>query len=135
MPGYSGFELFERLIEKGITANIAFVTAYDHYAVKAFEINAIDYILKPAAKKRLIDAIRRIRPESAAKPQKVRISCFKHFSITADGREINSGWRTRKAEELIAYLLCERGRFIAKEKIAEDLWPGQNGEKGLANLY
>ncbi|MBP6491616.1 MAG: response regulator [Clostridia bacterium] len=136
MPKYNGFELLEKLLEKGITTNIVFVTAYDHYAVKAFEINAVDYILKPATKDRLKTAIERIKPDQKIiKTQNIQISCFKHFSILSDGKEINRGWRTRKAEELIAYLLCKKGKYTSKEKIAEDLWPEQDGEKSLSNLY
>ena len=136
MPKYNGFELLHKLQEKGVTANVVFVTAYDHYAVKAFEINAVDYILKPVSRNRLVNTLQRISPETAApKSQKIQISCFKHFSITANSQEINTGWRTRKAEELIAYLLCEKGKFISKEKIAEALWPEQDSEKSLSNLY
>ncbi len=136
MPKMHGFELLEKLLEKGITPSIIFVTAYSHYAVKAFEINAVDYIVKPVMRNRLLKALERIKPEiKHANKHKIQINCFRHFSIMANGKEINSGWRTRKAEELIAYLLCEKGRFVSKEKIAEALWPELDGEKSVSNLY
>jgi len=136
MPGMSGFEILERLQEQDISANIVFITAYHHYAVKAFEINAVDYIVKPAARSRLQKTLERIKPmlKQENKPN-IAIHCFRHFSIFADGKELNVGWRTKKAEELIAYLLCEKGRYISKTKIAEDLWPELNGEKSMSNLY
>lgn len=127
MPQLNGFELFEKLADfvgKGCIPNIVFVTAYSHYAVKAFEINAIDYIVKPVTKDRLLKTLERIKsvsiPEEAATLQ---INCFKNFSIMAGGKEINSGWRTRKAEELIAFLISEKGSFVSKDKIVEALWP------------
>ena len=136
MPKMNGFELLERLLETGITPNIVFVTAYSHYAVKAFEINAVDYIVKPVTRNRLLKTLERIKPEfKQASKYKIEINCFRHFSIKADGKEINTGWRTRKAGELLAYLLCEKGRFVSKEKIAGALWPELDGEKSVSNLY
>jgi two-component system LytT family response regulator len=54
MPEKTGFELLEDLIE---TPAIIFTTAYDEYAIKAFEVNALDYLLKPIDKGRLAEAI------------------------------------------------------------------------------
>lgn len=56
MPKLTGFEMLEVLNER---PEIIFTTAYDQYAIKAFEINAIDYLLKPFSKERLIDAVRK----------------------------------------------------------------------------
>ncbi len=56
MPKLTGFELVELLDKKQM---IIFTTAYDEYAIKAFEINAIDYLLKPFSEKRLAEAIAR----------------------------------------------------------------------------
>lgn len=57
MPGESGFELLEK-IPAGI--KIIFVTAYDEYAIRAFEINALDYLLKPIETERLDQSIARL---------------------------------------------------------------------------
>ncbi len=54
MPAKSGFDLLEELDE---TPQVIFVTAYDQYAIKAFEVNALDYIVKPVNAQRLEDAI------------------------------------------------------------------------------
>ncbi|HHY42200.1 MAG TPA: response regulator transcription factor [Thermoanaerobacterales bacterium] len=56
----NGFETAKGIFEKGINPFIIFATAYDEYAVKAFEINAVDYILKPVTKKRLDKTICRV---------------------------------------------------------------------------
>lgn len=56
----NGFETAKCIIEKGINPLIIFATAYDEYAIKAFEINAVDYILKPFSKKRLDKTVSRI---------------------------------------------------------------------------
>ncbi len=136
MPQMDGFEIFEKLVDTCWIPIIIFVTAYSHYAVKAFEINAIDYIIKPVTKSRLLKTLERIKPVSV--PEKnttLQIICFKHFSILANGKEINSSWRTRKSEELISFLISEKGSFVSKEKIAEALWPEKDRESALSNLY
>ena len=57
MPGKSGFDLLKEI---QIDAHIIFVTAFDEYAIRAFEVNALDYLLKPITHERLEKAINRI---------------------------------------------------------------------------
>jgi two-component system LytT family response regulator len=61
MPGLTGFELLERLED---LPQVIFTTAYDEYAIKAFEVNALDYLLKPIVPSRLAAALGRVRPRS-----------------------------------------------------------------------
>ncbi len=62
MPGVDGFGVIKRLIEKKVPLPyFVFATAYDHYAVQAFEVNALDYLLKPIARPRLEKAIAKVR--------------------------------------------------------------------------
>jgi len=58
MPGKSGFDLLTEL-EKA--PHVIFVTAYDEYALKAFEVNALDYLMKPVEPKRLADALMKLK--------------------------------------------------------------------------
>ena len=62
MPGLDGFGVIKKLLEKKIPLpNIVFSTAFDQYAVKAFEVSALDYILKPFDKKRIAQAVEKAR--------------------------------------------------------------------------
>src|SRR5574340_1648680 len=62
MPGLDGFGVLKRLIDKKVRLpQIVFATAYDQYAVKAFEVNAVDYLLKPFDKKRVAQSVQRAR--------------------------------------------------------------------------
>jgi two-component system, LytTR family, response regulator LytT len=62
MPGLDGFGVIKKLLDKKISVpQIVFATAFDQYAVKAFEVNAIDYLLKPFDKKRVVQAIDKAR--------------------------------------------------------------------------
>ena len=60
MPGKTGFDLLSEL-EKA--PKVIFTTAYDEFALKAFEVNALDYLLKPIDPKRLADAIQKLQAE------------------------------------------------------------------------
>src|SRR6478752_7172400 len=59
MPGLTGFEVARRLLRAGVDAHFVFVTAFDQHAIEAFEVNAVDYLLKPVEADRLATAIER----------------------------------------------------------------------------
>jgi two-component system, LytTR family, response regulator LytT len=61
MPGLSGFEVARQVVGKGLPAHVVIVTAFDQYALEAFEVNAIDYLLKPVEPGRLEQALQRVR--------------------------------------------------------------------------
>lgn len=61
MPGLTGFEVARRLLDARIESHLVFVTAYDQYAIEAFEVNAVDYLLKPVEIDRLETAVERVR--------------------------------------------------------------------------
>src|SRR5690242_21848738 len=62
MPGLDGFGVLKKLIDKKIPIpEIVFATAFDQYAVKAFEVNAVDYLLKPFDKKRVEQSVEKAR--------------------------------------------------------------------------
>jgi two-component system LytT family response regulator/two-component system response regulator LytT len=61
MPGFTGFEVARRLLDSGIDSQLVFVTAYDQHAIEAFEVNAVDYLLKPVEAERLEMAVDRVR--------------------------------------------------------------------------
>src|SRR5262249_47297292 len=61
MPGLTGFEVARRLLDSRASSQIIFVTAYDQHAIEAFEVNAVDYLLKPVEQARLEVAVDRAR--------------------------------------------------------------------------
>jgi two-component system, LytTR family, response regulator len=67
MPGLDGFQVLEALGDLGETA-VVFVTAYDDYAVRAFEVQALDYLLKPVAEDRLAAVMERLRAQLGRRP-------------------------------------------------------------------
>jgi two-component system LytT family response regulator/two-component system response regulator LytT len=61
MPGLTGFEVARRMLDEGPSSYIIFVTAFDQHAIEAFEVNAVDYLLKPVDPARLETALQRVR--------------------------------------------------------------------------
>ncbi len=66
MPGLTGFEVARRLLHSGTEAHLVFVTAYDRHAIEAFDVNAVDYLLKPVEAERLATAVDRVRRRLSA---------------------------------------------------------------------
>src|SRR6201993_966602 len=62
MPGLDGFGVLQKLVERKMKVpHVVFATAFDHYAVQAFDVNAVDYVLKPFDKARISKAIQRAK--------------------------------------------------------------------------
>ena len=80
LPGASGLDLLAR---RPIAAAVVFVTAYDQYAVQAFEVNALDYLLKPVDPARLAATIARLERRAPSSPP----SRLDRFAV-GDGREL-----------------------------------------------
>ncbi|MFT4737295.1 MAG: two-component system LytT family response regulator [Cyclobacteriaceae bacterium] len=69
MPGKTGFEMLEEL---ETTPDVIFTTAYDEFAIKAFEFNALDYVMKPIQEDRLRDAIAKVLEKKKSEPQAIQ---------------------------------------------------------------
>ena len=140
MQEMNGIKLAERLESMDWQAEIVFVTAYDHYALEAFNVQAIDYILKPIEKERMIKTIQRmslrrnkLQQSPAIYVPTMKASFFGSFRLTdPHGKQMN--WRTKKVKELCAYLI-HQNEPVHRDKIMEDLWPEQSQERASALLH
>lgn len=140
MPEMSGLELAEKMMDSGMDIAIVFVTAYDKYALKAFQVNAIDYILKPFSPDDIAKAVARlekIKPAGSPKTpaDRGRIYCFGRLSVYGSGDAEAVKWRTLKAEELFAFMLQNLNKEVPKWKITQILWPECESEKLDVNLH
>lgn len=143
IPEINGIELAELLLERNPDLQVVFVTAHDEYAIKAFELNALDYMLKPVRKDRLKLTVQRMSQRKAETAGSAlfhhdnwQIRMFDEFTI-ADGNQKNWSlhWRTVKAQEIFYYLLHRRGKIVSKATLVELLWPEFDYQKGSAQLY
>lgn len=66
MPGLGGFEVARQVLQRGLATQLIFVTAYDQHAIEAFEVNAVDYLLKPVDPVRLEQSVQRARRRAAS---------------------------------------------------------------------
>ncbi|HEY5758171.1 MAG TPA: response regulator [Steroidobacter sp.] len=82
MPGGSGFDLLSRLDH---VPRVIFTTAYDHHAVRAFEVNALDYLLKPIEPQRLAAALTRARSSPEDRPVDVQPNDILERLFVRDG--------------------------------------------------
>jgi len=89
MPEIDGIELAEHLQKLDAPPAVIFTTAYDAYALKAFEVHAIDYLLKPIRQSRLLDALsraRRMMPLRLEVLREIKPDARSHLSVNERGR-------------------------------------------------
>jgi len=138
MPVMNGLELAENLIAINPNIEIAFITAYNHYAAEAFEVNADDYVLKPVREERLIKTLDKLAGKSMARRHTLEnvkvlnIQTFGKLIVKAGEDELK--WSRQKSAEIFAYLLMNNGKWIHKDKLCDILWPDHEPNKALANL-
>jgi two-component system LytT family response regulator/two-component system response regulator LytT len=122
MPGLTGFEVARRMLDSGPPSHIIFVTAFDRHAIEAFEVNAVDYLLKPVDPARLELALQRARR---------RISFERHIE-----RENGTGGFTADQLEKILQVVAERQsrRERLAIKVGERFMLVQAGEIMYASL-
>lgn len=149
LPEINGIELAERILESKPELNIVFCTAYDEYAIKAFELNALDYLMKPVGIERLTVTLQRIQERLRAGAVKavhfnkisplnstINMKMFQQAMIESDENHFTLlRWRTSKAQELFLYLLQNRGHLVRKSLLIELLWPEQDPNKAYSQLY
>lgn len=143
MPEMNGVQAAEAMQRLCPQASIVFVTAHNSYAIEAFELYALDYVLKPVQRGRLLKTIERLEErlsqaqEDSRKPvQTVMIRSFQSLRFERGGQPLpNIRWRTSKAQELFAYLFHNRNRFVSKDTLTDLLWPDFNLKKASTHLY
>ncbi len=148
MPETDGLMLGRQIQAAAPGIEIVFVSGYDSYAVKAFELYALDYLLKPVQEERLRQTILRLQnklnqrtagsesDENEADADRPLVCCFNRLQFKPPGKDaMLAKWRTSKAQELFAYLLHHRNRIVSRGVLMELLWPDLEEEKAAKQLY
>lgn len=139
MPSINGLELATQISEVYPQLPIVFVTAFNEYAVEAFEMNALDYIMKPVQADRLQQTLNRIPSTVKAIPdheQPLQIKMCHSFQIKINNEPFYTiHWRTKRAQELFLYLLHNRGQLVTNDELIELLWEDTPLDKAYAQLY
>ena len=137
MPGMSGMELAEQVAQLAPHIEIVFITAYDEYAIKAFELQAIDYLLKPVDDERIARTLGKLRQQiayrAATQPSdEPRVQYFGKFELLLDERPLC--WRSRKAQEFVAFVLSRSSKSVHKNIICEALYPSMDERSAVLNV-
>lgn len=140
MPEINGLELANKLLEFDDNLMVVFITGYNQYAVEAFEVNALDYILKPVNLSRIEKCISKLAKIKSSRNNNTSknnltnstICCFGNFEIYDRNGLIK--WPTRKVKEMLAYFIFNRDVHISSSKLGEILWPEWNPEKVRSNF-
>ena len=104
MPGLTGFQVARRMLDKQMSTQIVFVTAYDQHAIEAFDVNAVDYLLKPVDPVRLGLAVERAQR---------RVTSDRSLELsTGNGNSLNQ--QLEKVLELVAERQHRRERLAIK---------------------
>lgn len=143
MPRLSGLELANLLKSWNTNIHIVFVTAYRDYAVQAFEVQSIDYLLKPISTSRLTKTINRIQARiqleskylstSHPMPLSLKIQYFGGFTVYHHNKIVH--WRTVKTKELFAYLFSNLNMQVHRDTILNTIWAETEYQKARVQLH
>jgi len=140
MPDMDGLALGEKIQEKIPDVEIVFTTGFDQYAIDAFNLHAIDYLLKPIQIARLEKTLERLEQiKNKVKEIKPRLTVIKLFGglhvVLPNGQSQPIKWRTSKAKELFAYMLEHKNEMIFRDTLLELFWPESDIDKASKQLY
>lgn len=139
--GVNGIELAEQISNYKPNIIIVFVTSYDKFAVDAFELNAIDYLVKPIKEERLALTMDRIKTqletEQAKRPTELLyIYTSNQLMFAIDEKEsVTLEWRTAKAQELFLYLLYHHDTIVRRDVLIDLLWDNYEMNRAYSLLY
>ncbi|SFA74184.1 Two-component response regulator, SAPR family, consists of REC, wHTH and BTAD domains [Cohnella sp. OV330] len=144
MPGGSGLSFAAQVDREGGVPQIVFVTSHKDYAVDAFELSALDYLVKPVTQERLERTVHRAlesrkaletakAADAPAQTQgRVTVSALGDFAVQSERGRVK--WMSGKSAELFAYLLLSRGKRISRHRLIAEIFAGMtvsNAEKYL----
>lgn len=111
MPGKSGLQLVEELVKNSIEHKVVFTTAHNHYAIQAFRLSAIDYLLKPIQENELLEAI-----EKVVKEKSVSLDSKKFNTLLNNLQQKNNGTITIPVNYGYEYIVISDIEFIEAER-------------------
>lgn len=144
MPVISGLRLAERIQEINADCEVVFITGHNQYAVEAFDVNALDYLLKPVTTGQVDRAIKRIikrrgkREELSAGKEStrntIRITLFGKMSVSMGEVKKSLRFMTVKGAEIFCFMLLKKESEVSKWKLIDEIWPNKDLDKGDINL-
>ncbi|MDP5275293.1 response regulator [Chengkuizengella axinellae] len=143
MPKMTGLQLAEKMLEINENIQIVFLTAYRQYALDAFKVHAVDYIMKPIRPNsidRITDRLMKIHELLSFKTELkethfVSLKCLGTFEVRNNDNKTLVKWPTKKTEELFSYLLMHHDQIVTKWKLIDLFWAELEESRAIQNLY
>ncbi|RED58586.1 response regulator [Cohnella lupini] len=138
MPGESGMSFAAKMEEANSKVQIVFVTSHKEYALKAYDLSVMDYLVKPVSQERLERTVNRalagresarasrLGDSVARKKGEIIITALGDFSVQNESGRVK--WISSKSAELFAYLLLNRGKRIARSRLVADIFGGMTSD-------
>lgn len=135
MPGESGFDLLQQI---NLLPKIVFVTAFDQYAIRAFEVNALDYVLKPINPQRLAQAVARLNEDREESAETIKLLEYDDYLFIAVGERADfikvSSIICIRADGVYTEVLINDGRKFVLHKSLKQ-WLNQLPAKHFAQIH
>ncbi len=138
LPGGYGINIAKQLNELYPDLHIVFVTAYNQYAVNAFEVDALDYIVKPVTKERLDKTFERITQNTITLPSEanLKITMFNKVQFNLPEEDpVLMQFKLTKTQHVFIYLLHFRTKLVRKDELIDLLWDDLDEKRAYSQLY
>lgn len=133
MPGMNGIELAKKLKQIDRNIRIIFVTAYEQYALDAFGVDALGYVLKPCSREEIQKELDKASCMRARPEKRIVIQTIPNFVISVDGTVIHLGGA--KQTELMALLVDRAQAGLSSGEAISCLWPDRPADESTQILY
>lgn len=133
MRDMNGIELAEKMKKINKNIRIIFITAHDRYALQAFGVDAIGYVMKPYTKQEIQKELRKAANFRPLSEKRVKIQTIPDFTIWVDGKLFSIG--RKKAEELFALLVDRGNAGITTAEAIDCMWPDRVNDENTQSLY
>lgn len=135
MPGMTGIQVASTLAESVHPPQLIFVTAHAEYALQAFDLHAIDYLVKPVSFDRFLNALQRTHKKhpipAPTQQEPLELVCFGALTVQSSSHVFR--FKTNKTEELFAYLWMHKERSI--DRILDDVFAEFDEERAKQYLH
>ena len=133
MPGKSGLTLAKEIKEIRPAINIIVVTAYPQYALDALRLYVSGYILKPAEKSELREALNNLRNPIVSSKNGLFVRCFGDFEVFYNGEPVK--FKRTKTKEMFAYLVDRYGSTVTGAQLRAVLWEDDMDDNDRLSNY
>ena len=130
LPDMNGLELAARIKEMSPDTAIVFLTGYSQYAVDAFAVHAVGYLLKPVGQEKLADTVAwALRGRKELQADSMFVRTFGEFELFADGKPVS--FKLAKSKEILAYLVNKQGCGATRAEIFSAIWEDRAYDRGM----